>query len=298
MIALYPELINAVDKNNIESLTCLVRRYYGEDQVYSPTIDIELLCYKIGIPITYVDLSGSLANMYVEDNNGKFSVALTVDSRIKNAEKTFLISHMIGYYYLTFMPLLAQGDLQSEVYRCAELPSRRFQQNGYSIDTPAAIKDADTFAAAILLPRGMIKSASSRLKSIDKVAQFFRLPKLTVSRRLELISDITPASADKEREQLLAQNEGISSPVFTGEKKATDSLASKLSRPGNVNGVNKTIASNTYNNAPKVNPNKARSKPARTNGAQMAESHDKPLSGIDRIRQLAKQIDSTVSVDK
>ena len=43
MIALYPELINAVDKNNIESLTCLVRRYYGEDQVYSPTIDIELL---------------------------------------------------------------------------------------------------------------------------------------------------------------------------------------------------------------------------------------------------------------
>ena len=65
-----------------------------------------------------------------------------------------------------------------------------------------------------------------------------------------------------------------------------------------MNGVNKTIASNTYNNAPKVAPNKARSKPARTNGAQMAESHDKPLSGIDRIRQLAKQIDASVSVDK
>ena len=35
------------------------------------------------------------------------------------------------------------------------------------------------------------------------------------------------------------------------EKKAPDSLASKLSRPGNITGVNKAIASNSYNKAPK-----------------------------------------------
>ena len=89
MIALYPELLNAVERNNIESLTCLVRRYYGEDQVYAPKIDIELLSYKIGIPITYVELSGSMANMYVEDQNGKFSVALTVDSRLSILKRLF-----------------------------------------------------------------------------------------------------------------------------------------------------------------------------------------------------------------
>ena len=298
MIALYPELLNAVDKKNIESLTCLVRRYYGEDQVYSPTIDIELLCYKIGIPITYVDLSGSLSNMYVEDNNGKFSVALTVDARIKNSEKIFLIAHMIGYYYLNFMPLLAQGDLQSEVYRCAELPSRRFQQNGYSMDTPKEVIDADTFAAAILLPRGMIKSASNRLKSIDKVASFFSLPKLTVSRRLELVSDVVSETPDIERKQLLSNTDKMQPSAPAKEKKAPDSLASKLSRPGNITGVNKAIASNSYNKAPKIQQTAAKAASKRSNGAQMTESSEKPLSGIDRIRQLAKQIDASVTIDK
>ena len=298
MIALYPELLNAVDKRNIESLTCLVRRYYGEDQVYSPTIDIELLCYKIGIPITYVDLSGSLSNMYVEDNNGKFSVALTVDARIKNSEKIFLIAHMIGYYYLNFMPLLAQGDLQSEVYRCAELPSRRFQQNGYSPDTPKEVKDADTFAAAILLPRGMIKSASSRLKSIDKLSAFFSLPKLTVSRRLELINNVVSDTPEVERSQLLSGTNKVEPNLAAKAKKGPDSLASKLSRPGNVNGVNMAIASNTYNNAPKMKPTTPKPPSKRASAAPAAESTEKPLSGIDRIRQLAKQIDASVALDK
>ncbi len=298
MIALYPELLNAVDKRNIESLTCLVRRYYGEDQVYSPTIDIELLCYKIGIPITYVDLSGSLSNMYVEDNNGKFSVALTVDARIKNSEKIFLIAHMIGYYYLNFMPLLAQGDLQSEVYRCAELPSRRFQQNAYSMETAKEVKDADTFAAAILLPRGMIKSASSRLKSIDKLSSFFSLPKLTVSRRLELINDVVTDTPEIEREQLLSGADKVRTTAPNKSKKTPDSLASKLSRPGNVNGVNMAIASNTYNNAPKINSSTPKAAKKRPGAAPVAESAEKPLSGIDRIRQLAKQIDASVALDK
>ena len=30
----------------------------------------------------------------------------------------------------------------------------------------------------------------------------------------------------------------------------------------------------------------------------MTESSEKPLSGIDRIRQLAKQIDASVAIDK
>ena len=94
-----------------------------------------------------------MANMYVEDNNGKFSVAMTVDARIKYSEKTFLLAHTLGYYYLNFMPLLAQGDIQSEVYRCAELPSRRYQQNSYK----ETLKRMTL--RCILLPRGMIRSA-------------------------------------------------------------------------------------------------------------------------------------------
>ena len=119
-----------------------------------------------------------------------------------------------------------------------------------------------------------------------------------------MIDGVQETTEREERSQLLTPGAPETKPPQAGvkgaTKKAPDTLASKLSKPGNFNNVNKAIASHSYNSAPKPSSAAPKARKVKEVPAQSVpeEKGQKPLSGLERIRQLAKQIDSSVNVEK
>lgn len=307
MIAIFPKLAECAMNGNIERLACLVREHYGEEQTFRPRLNVSALCQRVGIPLNAMPLESQGALM-VRDEKGQFSATIAVQEKLPPAEFAFTVAHLLGHYFLHVQLRVVRGDWAGHGFKEMLDPMQRFAQEiegtqkGEERETD---EEADAFAAALLMPSGMVKRAWARLQDKEKVAQFFGVSVLVLQRRLEVLGLMQSRAPGN----FLAAEAKLNKPRGSGKTgtKSTKPQAAppaQVDTPDNIANVNKMMAHSSYRPQAEKEPKKTTRSKGEVKASSKAESakaqhEDKAepattKKGMARIRELAKRIDSSV----
>lgn len=186
MIAIFPEIAAAAADGQIELVSYLVRKYFGQSEKFLPSIDLVNLSHYLGIVIHHATMKefGLLA---VKDEKGKITAKIVISNQVEGLERQFLIAHLLGHFFLDVQCSLARGEWKGGGFRetCSPLP--RFLQNTYeSLDEPERSQEesADAFASALILPKAMLMKAQKKILDMEKLASFFSVTPALLHRRL------------------------------------------------------------------------------------------------------------------
>lgn len=293
MIAIFPKIANLAARNDYENLTCLIRKYYGKDEVYSPDLDMELIFKSIGIGISYLKLD-TRAALIAKDESGRFQISAVLnDERWGRFEQKVTLAHLLGHYLLHVEPSIARGELNRIGFKEDISPIERFSLNlaGNGKDTDRREVEADQFAASLLLPQAFIKRASEKISEKDKLAAFFGVPVQLLNYRLQRLGDLKDVESSSYVEKPLTAKSGT--PSF---KKMADVSTEKNH---GVNHNNKDLYVERPQSLQVANRAPLEREPSSLkqieNRFEPNNSTEPPLSkGLAKLRSLARKIDSTV----
>lgn len=190
MIAIFPEIAAAAAGGDPEKLAILVRQYFGDQEVFAPRPDVVMILRNVGLAVENLPIDGHGA-LLAKDEQGRFTIVAVVGGiayAAGDASVRFLLAHMLGHYLLDVQPLIARGDWQVSGYRETACPARRYGAFAELADSPTSLAQArelkaDQFAAALLMPVGMLRRAMQKLRDDERVAQFFGVTRACVARR-------------------------------------------------------------------------------------------------------------------
>ncbi len=182
MIAIFPEIIASARSGHVEQVAILVRKYFAGSKPDAPLVNLPNLATEAGIILKRVPLK-DFGALLAQDKKGVFTITMLIRENLDEVTERFLIAHMLGHYFLKLQPLIAASDCQVTGYQELTCPMQRYAAHGLAPHDPNEGL-ADEFAAALLLPRGMVKKAAEVLDDLDKIAHFFGVHKICVARRL------------------------------------------------------------------------------------------------------------------
>jgi Zn-dependent peptidase ImmA (M78 family) len=333
MLAIFPELVELANNENIEYLSVRIRQYFGGDVAAKPMINMDSVIEGLGIPFKTTEL-GYPAALAAEDESGSFKVGMFFDVTVNGAQRRFLQAHMLGHFFFEYQSQIATGDLKKTGYRENVLPLNRYTSGlGSNPSNPIEFAKeslSDKFAAALLMPKGMLLKVYSSIGSIDKVAEIFGVTPSCVEQRLaDLGAVVSNPSVNMEAERRLR---GVG--VETDTSKVSSDDVSRLSAPKKVSvikdnkakefarsvaeenmlamksmnsteGVSQPSAKDISNRST-LNSRVDESVPHSTKRSDSSppevapavqETEDAGSSALKRLRKLAQRIDSSVSVD-
>ncbi len=302
MFAIFPEILQLVQKGDLETLACSVRKYFGARTTYSPRLDVEGLLTQMGIRVEREKGPG-IGRVRAFDAKGQYSVVLSLNVSIQDVrEKNFTLAHLLGYFLFAIQPSMARADLSSELYQLeGDLYEFSAATGGQKQQRKSArLQEADLFALALLLPQGMVKKAHQRFNGVDgPTAAFFNVSPLVMKQRLQQLGmgpkrvqnppPKTPraAPARSERPQpnpelspakpLASSLERAQKSLVSMSYRREESRSSKLEAPAD----DKLTASSS------ASASKAKTREPQNEGSNQ---------GLQRLRELAKKIDRSVDV--
>ena len=200
MIAIFPEISQCVREGDLEMLSVVVRRYFGGKAMFSPRIDMTAFADFAGIHVVRksLDYHGAVV---ARDERGRFEINFILKQGLDPVAERFAIAHMLGHFFLEIQPEIAAGDFVAGGFRETVCPMQRYGRNDRKGGSPEELR-ADDFAAALLLPRGMVARAVEKLIDLDKVAVFFGVSRLCLEHRMMQIGmmadrSLTPETANQ-----------------------------------------------------------------------------------------------------
>lgn len=143
-----------------------------------PPIDPEIFARKIGVDVVYADFNPEVRDEFSgfirfnEKNDD--APQIIVNKAINANQMTFTIAHELAHY------LLHREYAKSNDYQV--MPRNNFYPEGRSKEE----KEADCFAANLLVPENMLRkySAYSSVGSIEQLAKMFAVPKDVILDRM------------------------------------------------------------------------------------------------------------------
>lgn len=184
MIAIFPELAACAAGGDHEALSCLLRSYFGDEQKYSPQIDVAHLFDQMGIKL-HLHKSVKKLALACQDEGGAFSITALYGQGIDQNRKAyrFALAALLGRFLIHVQPKILRGDWQTGGYQETRWPHERFIE---SLTTGQA-RSEDLFAAALLMPKGMVTKAFQKLQTRDATAAFFAVEPEVLEARLKLL---------------------------------------------------------------------------------------------------------------
>lgn len=302
MIAIFPQITQCAASGDIEQLVVLVRQYYGQDETFSPKIDVKKLMRNAGFTVESMALDCHAA-LLARDEGGKFQIAAVLNENLSEFSQNFTLAHMLGHYFLDIEPLIAKGEWQVSGYRELSCPLDRFtgqvRDEGLAKDELRKEMLASRFAAALLLPKSMVVKAYEKFSDETKCAEFFAVTMACLQKRME---DFIGAKEMEPGNFLDAASQlGVDiSPVGEAKptKKGHQTLFDRdtlLKAPLVEQKLPKTIATASYRH-PKNEVKAPKSTGPIKKGAQKADAENTPpiLKGMERIREIARLMDKDV----
>ena len=305
MIAIFPKITHYAEKQDYERLACLVRQYFGESQVYSPKIEIKKLISSLGISIGHVVLDNKGA-IVAKDEKGRFQVAVVYNPNgIEDNDERFMLAHFLGHFIMHIQSAIAGGDPLTNGFRELILPSARYGQGimqGKTLSREERQEnEADTFAAALLMPVGLVKRALVQVADPEALSVRFGVSYAVMTRRLAQLGLMPDRSAGFLDDEHRLKEEMVPPLSREGQAHANQRpRAQKIEGPANIKKINGILASNNYSvrgpgpqtsgQAAAAPSQLAPSSPTTDNGAAKKQQN----SGMERIRQIARKIDMTV----
>ena len=297
MFAIFPEILQVAQKGDLETLACLVRKYFAERQVYAPRLRVEPLLSMMGISFTR-EPSPFAARIQVLDLKGQYRVAITIDARLLDTgEINYTLAHLLGHFLLAMQPLMARGELSAEAYQLQAGALSRLlsppHANRSSNSSPQSLA-ADGFAQALLLPLGMVKKAHQKLPLASDLAGFFHVhSELMQARMLSL--GLEPTKPKAEKVEVAA-----SAPPREPTPPSRTQAPMRSNKSGSLDRVQKSVAKLSYQKEEKrENINGSGSAKGERGSAKVrgqSEAEAEAGEGLQRLRQLAKKIDRSVDV--
>lgn len=278
MIAIFPAISACAASGDVEKLGVLVREYFAGDNKFAPQLSVEPMLKHMGIPVSRIALDG-IGALVAKDQNGRFEITAVINPHSSACHERFLLAHLLGHYLLHVQPFIARGDWLLSGFRETQCAMDRYAEGirGSSLSPFEAKRElqADLFAAALLIPKGMVKRAMTKLGDTQKAAHFFGVSEAALVTRLEQISD----SGNGPHNFLAAEHQlQAASGEAVIHKKASETA--------------QAIKSYQDKNAKLASGNPA--KPESENRAAGLVSEVKNLpgrltrGGMDRIREIAK----------
>lgn len=292
MFAIFPEILNQTSAGDLEAVTCLVRKYFGDGQVFTPNLRVSELCANAEIKVR-PDARNIAARMEAWDANGQFRIEISVHPDIKNQrELNYILALMLGHVFLDLQPKMAKGELQRSIFEKRNSPLREL------LLSPNSASEADLFASSLLLPKAMVKKAMAALKTKNDVAAFFNVDLPLLEFRLSKLGLIQGATSEGTKAEPLRETKAKAEPLKAEPRKSeTRKAEPKKSEPegkavpnqdlSSLARVNRSTAARSYKkegenlSEPKASPAKSRTETA--------------SPGLERLRQLARKIDKSVS---
>lgn len=290
MIAIFPELTSCAVSGDIEKLSILTRVYFGGDQAKSHQIDIKKILENAGIKVVphYQDHFAAIA---AKDDKGIFEITTFYKSNLPANEVNFNLAHCLGHILIDIEPKVVASGNAKIGFREEQSPLLRYSGIGKELKMPPEYlkkeQMADQFAAAILIPKAMLHRAIEKIDKREKVAEFFGVTLACLEQRLYELGFISrsPENFLEAERNIKGYVEDLHPSIDQQNNhfELKKSLESTLLK----NRKNVTAQSNQYNNP--RNDVAVENKHANGIGFQ---SEKKP--GISRLRELARQIDSSV----
>lgn len=289
MLALFPEILHVVATGDLETLACLVRKYFADRQIYSPRLRVEPLLIHAGLILSRDDI-GDSAKLLAADHRGAWHVSVILSPSLKDpGEINFTLAHLFGHFLCEIQPQMAQGDLKSKELRERSGALSRFLKK--PVGAPEEMQ-ADAFANALLMPRGMVKKAYATLKATEDTAAFFNVcPELMEQRlrQLQLFKDRPARKAQVPEEQVLP------APPQTqaqSPKAAASQPAARVETNSLVK-AQKSLAAFTYRREEESAARKDSSQ-AQEKSLDHTANAGAPSNGLSRLRAIARKIDKSV----
>jgi Zn-dependent peptidase ImmA (M78 family) len=319
MFALFPEILHVTEKGDPEALALLVRKYFGENQIYAPRLRVGDFYRNAGIDLSFEEIPG-YARLDAWDSKGQYFVQCRLNPRFPNPrEQNYALAHLLGHVFFDLHPKMANGELQRSVFEESISPAERFVKSSGPLAKAEML--ADAFALNLLLPRGMVKKAVTTLRTFEDAAAFFHVDPAVLIKRLEqlgmkeaAVPEASPAQKPAKREAKLIGAEGkippppmskssrpepatspmdlmkaASPPSKAAPPPAPKAKAAAPSKPADQSSmtrVARNVAALSYR----------REDQRSTEDAKSAEGEEPQSKGLDRIRRLAKKIDGSVDV--
>lgn len=312
MIAIFPEIVAAAAQSDVERLAVLARKYFGAGDTYAPKPDVQALLTYAGVEVEALPLDTPGA-LVAKDERGTFSIVAIVGTRRDEVETRFLLAHMLGHVMLDILPVIARGEWQVSGLREASCPLKRYTQGGVDqLGQPAGPEArreelADRFAAALLMPLGMVRRAHEKFQDTTKTAAFFGVPRACLERRLADIGMTTPEPVnfldaertmgvqsaamqdrdDENRNSLSAPEPSMPRSYAASTYGQTERSTRRPASGGKGGKEAKAAKEETAPTEPRA---RTGAKPA---AAPKAAAPVSPVSqkGMDRLRELAKRLD-------
>jgi Zn-dependent peptidase ImmA (M78 family) len=261
MLALFPEILHTVTSGDLETLACLVRKYFADKHIYSPRLRVEPLLINAGLELSRDEIADA-ARLFAADHRGAWHASLIVSPSLRDpGELNFTLAHLFGHFLCEIQPLMARGELKTHEVRERSGALGRFLKRPLS--APEEMQ-ADAFASALLMPRGMVKKAYSTLGTVRDTAAFFNVrPELMEQRlaQLQLVGTKTEAAPAPAPEP----------PPKPAPKPQQNSLVK----------AQKSVAASHYR---REEESAASAKPAAPKSSE----------GLSRLRAIARKIDKSV----
>lgn len=285
MFAIFPEILQQAEKGDLEAVACLVRKYFGEQQVFAPNLRVAALCSNAEIKIDSSVQKGA-ARLEAWDANGQFRIVISIHPEIKSVrEQNYILAQMLGHVFLDLQPKMAKGELQRTIFEKKTSPLRAL------LLEPNLGTAVDEFALSLLLPKGMVKKALSTLSSRKDAASFFNVELPLLEFRLERLGlfgtekapvvTLRPARGQAEKPVAPRAAATPEAPEARKEKALATKSEAKVPNQdlSSLARVNRTTAARTY----------------KKEGERPEIATAAPASpGLERLRQLARKIDKSV----
>ena len=306
MIAIFPEIASRAAAGDAEGLGILIRKYFGGAEPTAPRIDMRNLISSVGIKIEAMTLP-ALAALLAKDDRGSFEIVALLKQGLDPLAERFMLAHMLGHFLFDIQPQIARGEWTVSGFQEFTCPLKRYSVGFNAAELSVADlkveERADNFAAALLLPRGMVRRAMDRLGDPEQVAAFFGVTRACLTRRLDQMS-----SGDAPVNFLAAEDRSVTMrPASQAARELTESLVAPPSlnsnrrkgaidqnpRSQSTTMVDPRGASGPSMSQPRSRPSSG-VRPDAGPAGKSGKSHksDKSLNeGMERIRQIARMLD-------
>jgi Zn-dependent peptidase ImmA (M78 family) len=141
---------------------------------FCPPIDPELIAEEEGLRVVYAQFEPP----YDEKTSGFFRLedkTIVVNGNIPDKRITFTVAHELGHF------ILHENYISSNSY----IPMPR--NNTYDGEKPRQEKEADMFAADLLVPLRMLKKYAP-VAGVDELSRLFFVSREVIVNRLDLLS--------------------------------------------------------------------------------------------------------------
>lgn len=317
MIAIFPEIIHASEKKNIELLSVLVRKYFGGGKAKNPRVDIHTIYENVGIILDKRSMDDQGA-IVAKDEKGRFSVSAMIQAGITGIEERFLLAHLLGHYFLDIEPFVAKGDWSSSGFKDSLSAFSRYSFGSVPLTMADAFaketrdekreRFADDFAASLLMPKAMVKYAMEKLGDIEKLGQLFGVPKQCMERRLEMLGVLENETAQFETFETIPQPQpspaheldlnAIKPPTISNKTVIKGMVTSSYKQTDNQLKIPVDAFTNPTEALPQITirPRNSAAKDLKSKEKNSSTATDKnsSLKGLARIREIAARLDKSV----